>query len=126
MVKILVDHVEAACSALEKNARRRQNEIEAVEDVMKSLGNLSGMERVTGELRVEVEKLKQEQKGLLDMLQGLIRIREIYLRTDKRICDCAEGDIVRFHYPETTYINIPVFEKGIIINKKVNKGEEYE
>lgn len=123
MVKLLMDHMANACSMLEKYARYRQNEIHTVEDVMKSLESLSGMERVTWKLRTETETLKQEQKEWLDMLQGLICIRRIYVQAEKRICDCAEGNTIKFHYPNTTYINIPVLENDIIIQKI---GEEHE
>lgn len=114
MVKILTERIAQACAALEKQAQRRQNEIDTVEDVIKSIRNLSGMERAVQELEAECDELKSEQRGLLDMLQSLIRIREIYMRTEKRICDYGEGNSIKFCYPQITYIEIPVFNKSMI------------
>lgn len=118
MVRILTDYIAQACVAMEIQARRRQNEIDAVEDVMKSIEKLSGMEMAARELEMEWEKLKSEQRGLLDMLQSLIRIREIYMRTERRICDYGEGNAIKFRYPEITYIEIPVLKKEAIKTEK--------
>lgn len=119
MVKILTDHVAKACEEMTAQARRRQNEIDAAEDVIRSLQGLSGMDGILRQLRKETEDLKEEQRKLLDMLQALIRIQEYYVKADKQVCDYAEGNVIRHSFPGITLMNLQNYVSQQVIKNVI-------
>lgn len=92
MFSVFLYQIAYACDNLQQVARKQNNEIMDIEEIIGALGSLSGMDDVIGSLNGKKRDLEQQQQSLLSMLQGLRKIENCYRKAEERICDRGEGN----------------------------------
>lgn len=75
---------------LDQVARRQRRAISDLEDTIRLLNRLWGMNRVIGRLNREKQKMEEQLDIILAMAQGLRRSRDIYQRTEQEIMDSLD------------------------------------
>ena len=98
MVSVWRTHLERSCESLQHQAKKRYYEIQRIETVISSLNSLSGMNHVVTQLRAKKNELEEQQKSLLDMVQGLMKISRLYQIAENRIIEQADVCRVRYKY----------------------------
>ena len=98
MFSVFVAHLDNSCEKLQYLARKRYFEIQEIEKVMNALSSLSGMDKVIQQLQVKKRELEEQQQELLQMIQGLMKIRRCYSTAENRICENGEECRVRYQY----------------------------
>ncbi len=91
MFQINVSQVEQHISDLQQQARRLNQAIGRVEDVIRGIRGMSGNEGVVQKLKSDVMRMEEERRNLADMTGSLMQIAEMYSYMEKGICDYAEG-----------------------------------
>lgn len=113
MFRVFLNQLAYCCEELEQTAVRQRNEIQNIDDIIRTLHSLSGMEHVIGVLRKKREELRQQQQEMLNMLQGLEKIRLCYLKTEQRITEnCEDYRYFKKYAYEVT--NMRFFDKNIV------------
>lgn len=117
MVSVWRTHLEHSCESLQHQAKQRYYEIQRIENVISSLNSLSGMNHVVAQLKIKKNELEEQQKSLLDMIQGLMKISGLYRTAENRIIEQADGCRVRYKYS----FHLQEFTKfsGEDLNKKL-------
>ena len=75
---------------LQQMSRKLKAEISRMDDVFRTLRGLSGMDGVLSRLRKDREKMDEEEKKIIMMLQALDKILMAYNTAESKIYDNAE------------------------------------
>ena len=98
MFSVFLTHLDNSCEKLQYLARKRYFEIQEIEKVINVLSSLSGMDKVIRQLHIKKRELEKQQQELLQMIQGLMKIRRCYSMAENRICENGEECRVRYQY----------------------------
>ena len=115
MVSVWRTHLERSCESLQHQAKKRYYEIQRIETVISSLNSLSGMNHVVTQLRAKKNELEEQQKSLLDMVQGLMKISRLYQIAENRIIE--QADVCRMRYKYSFHLQEFTKFKGEDIEK---------
>lgn len=66
------------------------------ESVLRELGSLSGMEKLQGRLKSQVEIMQEEGHGLRQMMQALEKTAACYDRNESKICENVEQSAISY------------------------------
>ena len=98
MFSVFLTHLDNSCEKLQYLARKRYFEIQEIEKVINALSSLSGMDKVIRQLKIKKKGLEGQQQDLLQMIQGLMKIRRCYSTAENRICENGEECRIRYKY----------------------------
>lgn len=98
MFSVFLTHLDSSCEKLQYLAGKRYSEIQEIEKVISELSSLSEMDKIISQLKIQKKELEEQQQDLLDMIQGLMKIRRCYSTAENRICENGEECRVRYKY----------------------------
>ena len=98
MFSVFLTHLDNSCEKVQYLARKRYFEIQEIEKVINVLSSLSGMDKVIRQLHIKKRELEKQQQELLQMIQGLMKIRRCYSMAENRICENGEECWIRYKY----------------------------
>lgn len=84
------------CGNLESQVSDLFEQIMELEQVVRNLNTLSGMEEPIAKLRNQLGCMIEEHCILRQMMQGLNKISLYYMKCENRICDNGEQSTIRY------------------------------
>ncbi len=93
MFHIVEFPIACTCEELQQTADRQYHELLNMDEVIRILQSLSGMEEVVEMLKQKREILELQRQSFLELVQGLQELRWCYERTEQRICGNKEAQI---------------------------------
>ena len=100
MFSILIDHAIQECAHIEKQAAELSNQVIELEQAMKAVRSLSGMEGVVARLEQLHQEMESEQTGLHQMMWAFNKTILNYLSCENRICDNGEQNVALYERQE--------------------------
>ena len=91
MFSVFLDELAFCSEELNRIITKQRSEIQNMEDIIRTLNSLSGMNDVIGTLRKEKQTMELQQQKLYNMLQSLQKIRLCYLTTEKKVSENGDG-----------------------------------
>lgn len=102
MFRIIADQAEEDCVELEQCVSLLMAENVKIEEVVRELSTLSGMEEVLLHLYGMHDRMQEEALILRQMMQGLYRTIQCYRNCENRICGNVEQSTVRHVHREVS------------------------
>lgn len=96
MFSILINQAIQECNNLERQVSEMSEQRLELEQIIKELKSLSGMEEPVGRLENQYSELKFQYTVLRQFMLGLNKIVLDYLNYENRICDNSEQNIILY------------------------------
>lgn len=96
MFSILINQAIQECAHIEKQAAGLANQVVELEQAIKAVRGLSGMEEPVARLERLRQEMESEQSGLHQMMWALNKTILNYLSCENRICDNGEQNVALY------------------------------
>lgn len=100
MFSVITDQVIQECNQLEKQVSELYEQTAELEQAVKELKGLSGMDNVIAGLMACHSQMEFEDMVLRQMAQGLHKTVVNYMQCENRICDDAEQNVIIYERQE--------------------------
>ena len=100
MFSILTDQAIQECSLLEKQVSEISGQIYELEQVIRELRNLSGMDGPIAGLSHQVSEMEFQHTVLKQMLMAFNKAILTYISCENRICDNGEQNVIMYNRQE--------------------------
>lgn len=96
MFSIRIDQMIAEYDSVERQTAELSRQLPELEQAIRELRNLSGMEGVISGLRKQHSEMEAESVVMNQMVQALGRISLDYMNCENRICDNGEQNVIYY------------------------------
>lgn len=112
MFRINTGIISVSCDSLKRTGRQLSELTSELNDSIRAVGGMKGMDEVIGVLRSCQEEMENEYSGITNCDSSLERIDESYMRSETQIINNADGANIKFKLYSTGIVQMPRMSGG--------------
>lgn len=113
MFTVIIQLLASASDDMQHSARRLNQQINDVQQIISSLRRLSEYEGVIHKLKLQKENMETEKHQLLEMMAALNQIQKTYIRSEHNILEYGEQVRSANYYRAMDVINLSSVQQSI-------------